>query len=130
VINSSPRSHMSPNNLNTVHFCHIPLNQGYSLTLGLELIVLEMLTLTLQVGAPFNSVALITVVQFIRPHAETRRLIRLLICSRRQGSRLCFTSTQVLLSVCTYQNALKVCVKRLGSTAKGQYGFYKYGCQN
>ena len=41
----------------TFHFCHIPLNQGYPLTLGLEISVLEMLTLTLQVGIPFNSVA-------------------------------------------------------------------------
>jgi len=56
-----------------------------------------MLTLTLEVGTPFNSVVLTTAVQFIRPHAETLRLIRLSICSRRRGSRLCFTSTHVLL---------------------------------
>jgi len=50
----------------TVYFCHIPLNQGYPLTLCLELSGLEMLTLTLQVGTPFNSVALTTIVQYYK----------------------------------------------------------------
>jgi len=86
-------------------------------TLGLDLSFLEILTLTLQLRTPFSSGELTTFVQFIRPHLETSHLVRFLICSRRRrSSRLYFTSTQDLLEDFTYQNALKVCVKRLRST--------------